>query len=101
MDKTKLLLGLDRIIAGRQDIVIVGVNVGYEIKEIINQSNYKDQIKYIPSTEHSVQNALYVLKRTDLPIIEHKALKADEISDLQLNEPINNALKTVRIRHRY
>lgn len=92
LNKENLNVALAKVIGNNNDIIIIGVNVGFETKKIIDSSKFKNIIQYIPSTEYYSQDTLFVLRRNDLPAIEHKELKEDELRDLQL-KCINENLK--------
>lgn len=92
LNKENILLGLKKIIGNNTDIIIIGVRVSYQLQEIIDNSIFKNLINYIPSTEPQFQDVLFVLRKNDLPAIEHKEIKKEEKVELQLI-PINNELK--------
>jgi hypothetical protein len=92
LNKENVLVALTKIISSNNDVIIIGVNIGYQTKEILDTSKFKDIIIHIPSTEYHSQDTLFVLKRKDLPAIEHKDVKEDEKTELQLkciNEELN------------
>ena len=84
-NKENVLVALNKIIGNNNDIIIIGVNIGYPTKEILDTSKFKDIIIYIPSTEYHLQDTLFVLREKDLPAIEYKVLNEDEKTELQLN----------------
>ena len=92
LNKDNLLLALSKLIGNNNDIVIVGVQIRYQTKEILDNSNFKNSILYIPSTEYHLQDTFFVLRKNDLPAIEHKDIKDDEKKELQL-KCINEDLK--------
>ncbi|MEY1639622.1 hypothetical protein [Tenuifilum osseticum] len=92
LNKENLLYALSKIIANNNDIVIVGVQLGYQTKEILDNSDFKNSILYIPSTEYDLKDTLFVLRKNDLPAIEHRDIKEEEIEELQL-KCINEHLK--------
>lgn len=92
LNKDNILLGLDKIIGSNDDIVIIGMRVGYQLQEILNNSNFNKFIQHIPSTEHHIQDTLFVLQKNDLPAIEHRTIKENEKTELQA-ECINKDLK--------
>lgn len=92
LNKDNVLIALSKIIGNNNDIIIIGVRVGYQLQEILDKSSFKEIIEYIPSTEYHSQDTLFVLRKNDLPAIEHKDLKEDEKTELQLN-CINEDLK--------
>lgn len=92
LNKNNVLIALSKIIGNNNDIIVVGVNIGYQTKEILEKSSFKKIIQYIPSTESHSQDTLFILRKNDLPAIEHKDLKEDERTELQLT-CINEELK--------
>jgi len=92
LNKENLLFALSKIIGNNNDIVIVGVQIGDQIKEIFDKSDFKQLIIYIPSTEYHSQDTLFVLRKNDLPAIEYKDLEKDEKAELQL-KCLNEDLK--------
>jgi hypothetical protein len=92
LNKENINVALAKVIGNNKDIIIIGVNVGFQTKEIIDSSKFKSIVQYIPSTEYHSLDTLFVLRRNDLPAIEHKELKEDELRDLQL-KCINENLK--------
>lgn len=91
LNKENVLLALAKIIGSNNHIIIIGVNIGYQLKGILEKSNFKKYIQYIPSTEYHSQDTLFILRKNDLPAIEYKELKEDELTELQL-QPINKLL---------
>jgi hypothetical protein len=90
LNKDNILKGLEKLINNNPEIIIVAVNAGYRLKEILKK--YDSITKYIPSTEFRTQDILYVLNKSDLPSIEHKDILEQEKIDSQL-KPINTDLK--------
>jgi hypothetical protein len=92
LNKENILVALSKIISNNNDIIIIGVNIGYQTKEILDTSKFKDIIIHIPSTEYHSQDTLFVLRSKDLPAIEYNDLQEDEKTELQL-KCINDELK--------
>jgi hypothetical protein len=92
LNKEILLFALSKIIGNNNDLVIVGVQIGYQTKEILEKSEFKKSIIFIPSTEYHSQDTLFVLRKNDLPAIEYKDLEKDEKAELQL-KCLNDDLK--------
>ena len=86
------ITSISKLIGENSEIIIVGVNIQYRVREILENSSFKDRIIHIPSTEYNSQDLLFVLRKDDLPAIEHKDLLDDEKEELKL-VPINNELK--------
>lgn len=92
LNKENLLLALSKIISNNNDIVIIGVQIGYQTKEILDSSEFKKSLIYIPSTEYHSQDTLFVLRKNDLPAIEYRDLEKDEKAEFQL-KCLNEDLK--------
>lgn len=87
-----LITSVSKLIGENPEIIIVGVNIQYRVREILENSSFKDRIIHIPSTEYNSQDLLFVLRKDDLPAIEHKDLLDAEKEELKL-VPINKELK--------
>ncbi|KYG84159.1 hypothetical protein AWW67_03350 [Roseivirga seohaensis] len=87
-----ILTALDKIIGDSDEALIVGINIGYNLKEALNKSKFQHNIEYYPSTQYQSQNTFYILNKSDLPALEHREIKEEEIEELQLI-PINEDLK--------
>ena len=92
LKREDLITSISKLIGENSEIIIVGVNIQYRVREILENSSFKDRIIHIPSTEYNSQDLLFVLRKDDLPAIEHKDLLDDEKEKLKL-VPINNELK--------
>ncbi len=92
LNKENIIVALAKIIGNNNDIIIIGVNIGFQTKEIIDSSKFKRIVHYIPSTEYHFLDTLFVLRGKDLPAIEHKDLREDDLIDMQL-KCINEKLK--------
>lgn len=84
LNKDNLLNGLDKLIEDEQ-IIIIGINLGYEYQEQINNSKYQKILQLIPSTQYHFQDFLFVLHKKDLPAIEHKDLTDQEKEKFHLS----------------
>ena len=91
LNKDNIIRALSKIMGNTQNVAIIGINAGYELEEILSKSSFSSAIIHIPSTEYHFQNRLYVLRKSDLPVIEHKNLREDEIEKQKL-EKINDDL---------
>ncbi|WP_037317956.1 hypothetical protein [Salegentibacter sp. Hel_I_6] len=90
LNKDNIVEGLNRLIDNNPEIVIVAVNAGFRLIEILKV--YEPITKYIPSTEYKIQDIIYVLNKSDLPAIEHRDISEQEKTDSQL-KLINEDLK--------
>ena len=85
LNKNNILLALAKIIENDNNVIIIGVNIHYQLKDILEKSLFKSVVQYIPSTEQHTQDTLFVLRKKDLPAIEHKKINEEEINEFQLN----------------
>jgi hypothetical protein len=92
LNKENIIAGLEKIIGNNKNAIIIGVNVGYEMNEIISKSKYFSIVRKIPSFEFQIQDVFYILNKTDLPFIEHKELQKSEIDEFHLKK-INDKFK--------
>lgn len=92
-NKDNILLALIKIVGNNNDtVIIIVLNVSYQLQEVLEKSNYKSCIQYIPSIEPDSQDMLFVLQKNDLPAIEHIELEKVEETEFQLVS-INKDLK--------
>ncbi len=89
LKREDLIAGLSRLIGSNPQVLIVGVNLQDRVSEILKSSDFNERIMKIPSTDHDVQDVLYILRKVDLPAIEHRLPAAEEMTELQL-EQIND-----------
>lgn len=87
-----LIAGLTKLVNEQTGVVIVGVNLQFQVQQIIEGSKFKEVVIPIPATEFGAQDLFFVMREYDLPAIEHRVLKQEEIDELQL-ELINEDLK--------
>jgi len=87
-----ILTALDKIIGDSNEALVIGINIGFNLKEELNKSKFKNNIGYYPSTQYQSQNTFYILNKCDLPAFEYKDIKEEEMKELQL-VPINEDLK--------
>jgi hypothetical protein len=92
LNRNNILLGINKIIGSTKEIVVIGINIGYQFRNLLDNSEYGDKIVYIPSSGPSLRNVIFILRKEDLPAIEHKEIKEEEIQELKL-VPINDDLK--------
>jgi hypothetical protein len=86
-----LLFGIEKLIGGTKDVIIIAMNISYEYSKVLAESKYASFIKGIPATD--IRDVLFVLKKSDLPSIEHKNLKESEIEEYKL-EGLDDEIKT-------
>ena len=92
LNSANVLLALEKIIGGANDVVIIVLSASYETEKILGQSEFKKQVRYIPSAEYRFQDVIFVLREKDLPAIEFLDTKEEDKNELQLVE-INRDLK--------
>jgi len=93
LNRDNIISALQIIIGNRTDVIIVAVNLRNEYREIIEATSFYSYLKKIISSDNSVQNELYVLKKDELPTISHLEFDQSTIIDFKLGEPINADLK--------
>jgi hypothetical protein len=84
LNKENLLNGLDKLIED-EEVMIIGINLGYELEQQINNSRHQKALRLIPSTQYHFQDVLFVLHKKDLPVIEHKDLTQEEKEKFRLS----------------
>ncbi|OMP32272.1 hypothetical protein [Mangrovimonas sp. DI 80] len=67
----------------KEDIIIIGFNINYRLKEILEKSNFDILYKY--STHRLLKDVLFVLNKNDLPRIYKRDLNENEIKKHNLN----------------
>ncbi|WP_028668102.1 hypothetical protein [Runella zeae] len=87
LHKDNLNVGLERIIGAAKDVLVLGFNVGDNNKKKLKGFN----VQFYEITHF--ENVLFILRRSDLPIIEYKDLEEDIITQQQL-KPLNEDLNT-------
>lgn len=92
LNTSNILEGLDILIGSNQNVVIVGVNLRFELGNILSDSKFKNLLVKIPSFEPQVENLLFVLNKNDLPFIVHEDLQPYKTQELKL-EMRNENLK--------
>lgn len=79
-----LVPGLTRLTGSQDDIVLIGVELGYQSKEVIAKSSFKDKILHIPATEYAAKDVIFAIRREDLPAIEYRVIPEKDIETLKL-----------------
>lgn len=92
LNRDNILIGLEKLIGKNKNVVIICVNLRYELNEILTNSKFSSILLKIPSYQPNTENALFVLNKTDLPFIEHKEILKEEIKKFKLKK-INEKLK--------
>lgn len=86
IEKEKLLDALNKIIIDTKDIIIIGIRLSYDIKEIIEKSKYKSILTEIISTNNHLNDTLFILNKKDLPRFESRELNQKEIDRFHLKQ---------------
>lgn len=79
-----VLIGLEKLIGANENVVIVGFNLSYVLKEILEKSRFTDILLEIPSSNYHYKDFLFVLDKKDLPYLEHKDVDQEYINKLKL-----------------
>ena len=69
--------GINKLKINTNDFVIVAVNIDSTLKNKLK--DYKSILREIHSTKRGMRNTLFILKKDNLPSIEHKSLPKEEI----------------------
>ncbi|MCB2221579.1 MAG: hypothetical protein KQI35_14370 [Bacteroidetes bacterium] len=92
LNRNNILIGINKIIGSNKEIVIIGINIGFQTKKLLDESAYSNQIEYITSSRPLFRDVLFILRKNDLPAIEYRDIKEEEIQELKLVS-INDHLK--------
>lgn len=90
LNKEDLIKAFDIIIKNRDNIKIIAFNLEWDCNKILQESNYKDKIIQLPSTD--MRNFVFLLEQKDLPKFTFKDIKEEEKQIYQLKE-INKKYK--------
>lgn len=86
IERKFLIESLDKIIGEVKNIIIVGIRINYESRELINNSKYKSRLIEIASTNNYLSDTFFILNKSDLPKFESKELLEKEIEKFKLKE---------------
>lgn len=90
--KSELISSLNKIIGKNDNIALIAIRVGFQVKTILDNSMFSNTITYLPSNQFQSQDTLYIIRKSDLPALEHKDINEDEQKQLKLIS-INDDLK--------
>ena len=109
IERKQLIDGFERIIKDVNNKVIVAIRPGYDTKQLIDKSKFKNVIIEIPSSNNRLSDTFFILDKNDLPKFESKNLPEKEIDKfgltlldekyqlysnvIDINLPENNSLK--------
>ncbi len=109
IERKQLIDGFERIIKDVNDKVIVAIRPGYDSKQLIDKTKFKNLIIEIPSSNNRLSDTFFILDKNDLPKFESKNLPEKEIGKfgltlldekyqlysnvIDINLPQNNSLK--------
>ena len=85
LSQEELIDGVLKVIGKNKNAIIIGISLGYEEINTIENSVLKSKLLKIPSTESRYRNTLFILDKVDLPIIHHKKISEEEIKELKLD----------------
>lgn len=92
-DSEILIEGLQKIINNNENIIIViGSNLDYDATVQLHESQLENHIIEIPSHHDITREAIFILKKSDLPSLSHISLDDSEIEKDKLSL-VNNPLK--------
>lgn len=84
---------IQKIIGGKsknKDVIILGFNIDYRIKETIQNANIEILLKHC--THNHFRNIFFILNKQDLPRLQKKDISKEEIAKFKL-QPISKSLK--------
>lgn len=90
LNNLNIIDGLNKIIGKNPNAIIIAMNIDFNYATILSSSPYKKIIKHIPTI--NLQNVIFILNKSDLPLIYHKQLSQSEIDNHQL-KCINEEIK--------
>ena len=79
IERKQLIDGFERIIKDVNNKVIVAIRPGYDSKQLIDKSKFKNLIIEIPSSNNRLSDTFFILDKNDLPKFESKKLPEKEI----------------------
>ncbi|SFB80918.1 hypothetical protein SAMN04487891_102459 [Flagellimonas taeanensis] len=92
IERIRLIDGLERIIKDPKGKVIVAIGPGYDTKQLIAESKFKDILIEIPSTNNRLNDTFFILDKRDLPKFDSKELLQKEIDKFGLT-PLDDTYK--------
>lgn len=97
LDEEDFIKGIEKIINKKSDYIIICFNPSYQTRDIVDKSEYKDQIVYLPTSNSHMRDCLFLLEKKDLPKIEFKDISEldKEKFDPQLIDKVRNIYATV------
>jgi hypothetical protein len=87
-----IISAIDKIIGDNGESIVVGINMRFNLKQELTKSKVKNILEFYTSSQDQSENTFFILNRCDLPAIDHKDLKEEEIKEFQLVS-INNDFK--------
>ena len=86
-----LVLAIKKIISDKSnDVIIMGFNLDYKIKETIQKAKIEILLKH--STQNQFRNIFFILNKNDLPRLNKKDISKNEIDKFKLKS-ISKSLK--------
>ncbi len=83
-NKENIIAALSKLIDNQEDITIIAINAGFDLRRLLDPKIIPWSILFLPSSEPSQRDTLFVLRKADLPALEHKELPRVEIDELRL-----------------
>lgn len=84
IERKQVITGFERVIKDVKNKIIVAIRPGYESKQMIAESKFKDILVEIPSTNNHLNDTFFILDKKDLPIFESKDLPQKQIDKFSL-----------------
>lgn len=85
-----MLYTIEKITEKSKDVLIISINIDYELRQLLTKSIYKSKIVDLPG--RGINDVLFVLKKADALLQEHKEIKEDDKLKYKL-EMLNEKFK--------
>lgn len=86
VERKNVVEALDTIIENSSDILIIGIRISYDIKQIIETSQHKSRLIEIESSNNYLNDTFFILNKNHLPRFESQELSKEEIDKFNLKE---------------
>ena len=84
IERKQLIDGFEKITKDVNNNVIIAIRPGYDSKQLIDKSKFKNLIIEIPSSNNRLSDTFFILDKNDLPKFESKNLPEKEIDKFAL-----------------
>ena len=70
-NSTNIINALDEIINDVKDVIVIAMNVEYDVKLALEDSRFIDSVKFINTVPYELSGVVFVLRLKDCPTIEY------------------------------